>query len=217
MKMVQKYRKAIAVLLFVTLSGFFHSCATGEEEQDGLVVESGEQTESQHKTDDSQEETEKQDSEETKPICVFVTGCVVSPGVYEVSPGTRIYEVLELAGGFTAEADTTFLNLAEYVRDGQKLVIYSLDQTAGMTSVLQDDAQFQTGTQSGAQSISQMVNLNTADKSELMTLPGIGEAKAEAIIRYRTEQGKFSSIEDVMKIPGIKEAAFEKMKHLITV
>ena len=124
--------------------------------------------------------------------------------------GTRVYQVIELAGGLTEEADQDFLNLAGSVEDGQKITVYTKAQVeAGETrEVYRADS---------VDEQEKKVNLNTADKETLMTLSGIGEARAEAILAYREEQGGFQSIEEIMEISGIKTAAFEKIKDQITV
>ena len=158
----------------------------------------------------TQEETENTQNvtgqEEQKALCyVYICGAVVSPGVYEVPEHTRIYEVVELADGFTPEADDTVLNLAENVLDGQKLYIPKQGEVTEKADTAQD-----------VQGVGK-VNINTADKTALMTLPGIGASKAEDIIQYRKENGSFQKIEDIKKISGIKDAAFNKIKELICV
>lgn len=138
-------------------------------------------------------------------IMVHLCGFVVSPGVYEVPEGSRVYEVIELAGGFLTGAAESYLNLAEIVTDGQKLVVPSLDEVESDRY-----GEIAAGKEDG------LININTADKKLLMTLPGIGEARAEAIIAWRTENGDFQTKEEIMQVSGIKEAAYEKIKLLIT-
>lgn len=146
-------------------------------------------------------------SEAVEKICVHVTGYVVNPGVYYVPEGSRVFEVIELAGGFLDTADKDYLNQAAILNDGQKLHIYSKEEAATANQSISD---------SGAeQNPNKLVNINTATKEELMTLPGIGESKAESIIAYRQENGGFKTIEDIMKISGIKDAAFSKIKNYI--
>lgn len=146
-------------------------------------------------------------------IFVHVAGAVHEPGVYQVETGTRVYQVIELAGGLTEEADQDFLNLAGSVEDGQKITVYTKAQVeAGETREV-----YRADSGSSVDEQEKKVNLNTADKETLMTLSGIGEARAEAILAYREEQGGFQSIEEIMEISGIKTAAFEKIKDQITV
>ncbi len=147
---------------------------------------------------------------------VHICGEVVSPGVYKLPEGSRIFEAVEMAGGFTEAAASSWLNLAQVITDGMKIVVPSeaeLD-AAGGYSVFADSG---AALPPEASADSGKVNINTADKEMLMTLKGIGEARAEDIIRYREESGPFQTIEDIMKVSGIKEAAFDKIKDDITV
>ena len=148
-------------------------------------------------------------------IYVYICGEVANPGVYELSEDSRIYEAVDAAGGFTENAARESINLASKVSDGMQITIYNKEEAAslpaGGTSAGKNSGQDQ---MSGSSSL---VNLNTATKEELMTLKGIGESKAEDIIRYREKSGGFKKIEDIMKISGIKEAGFQKIKDSITV
>ena len=160
---------------------------------------------------------------------VHVCGEVKAPGVYELEEGQRICDAIEQAGGFTEEAATDYLNLAEPVRDGMKLAVPNRDDIPKREWAPEQSGYGQTGisgygqagtagdSHGAAVSDSHLVNLNTATKEELMSLTGIGEAKAADILRYREEHGRFERIEDVMKISGIKEAAFQKIRDNITV
>ena len=134
--------------------------------------------------------------------------------MYELSEDSRIYEAVDAAGGFTENAARESVNLASKVSDGMQITIYNKEEAAslpaGSGSAVGNAGQ-------GGTSGSGLVNLNTATKEELMTLKGIGEAKAEDIIRYREKSGGFKKIEDIMKISGIKEAGFQKIKDNITV
>ena len=153
-------------------------------------------------------ETEESDgAKEEKTCLVYVCGAVVSPGVYELDDGSRIYEAVELAGGFMEEAAEDALNLAESVTDGQ------------MIRIPTEEEQEAVGRQ-GAEADSAAdgkLDLNRADVAALMELPGIGQSKAEAIVGYREEHGPFSQAEDLMKVEGIKEGVFNKIKDRIKV
>lgn len=192
------------------------------------------------------------EAEKAGRIFIHVCGEVVSPGVYELSEGSRLYQAVEAAGGLTEEADGDFLNMALTLADGMQLRIPDRreaeelrragsesaggqpqdgSQAAAYGGLIRGGGQEQSGSQSGnsTQGGSRMqsesagweqdgrVNLNTATKEQLMTLSGIGEARAEAILAYRRESGGFKTIEDIMKVSGIKEAAFQKIKDDITV
>ena len=136
-------------------------------------------------------------------VCaVYVCGAVCKPGVYYLSSGSIKQDALDAAGGFTEIADTSYVNLAEHISDGEK--IYFPEQG----EALEDDT---------AEAADSRVNINTASESELMGLPGIGSSKARAIIAYREANGDYSSIEAVMKVNGIKEGVYENIKDYIRV
>ena len=130
-------------------------------------------------------------------------------------------DAVEAAGGFAGIADREWLNLAETLRDGQKLKILTLEEAqiqrnAGTVQEPgMDDGELSAAKEDAASG--GRVNLNTATREELMTLPGIGEAKAEAVIRYREEHGTFQTVEEIMQISGIKDAIYMKIKDRLTV
>lgn len=168
-------------------------------------------------------------SEETKTLVVHICGAVSAPGVYELPAGSRIIDAVEAGGGFLPEADEACCNLAEEIVDGCQIYIMKKTESCadGQT---EKKAGIQTSPDSDMQTTDRnvrsnsatalengLVNLNTADVAALMTLPGIGESRAKAIISYREQHGAFAQIEDIMKISGIKQAAFSKIKDKITV
>lgn len=168
-------------------------------------------------------------SEEAKTLVVHICGAVSAPGVYELPAGSRIIDAVEAGGGFLPEADEACCNLAEEIVDGCQIYIMTKSESCadGQTEKkagiqTSPDSDMQT-TDRNVQSNSApalengLVNLNTADVAALMTLPGIGESRAKAIISYREQHGAFAKIEDIMKISGIKQAAFSKIKDKITV
>lgn len=148
--------------------------------------------------------TDIQQTDRVNEVYVYVAGKVKNPDVYKVPEDYRIYQVIELAGGFLEDAETRNINMADRIFDGMQITVYALGE---------ETVQYGYGTDNSGG----MININTASKEELMTLPGIGETKAESIISFRNENGHFDSIEDIMKISGIKEGAFEKIKSYITV
>lgn len=135
-------------------------------------------------------------------ICVFVCGQVQRPGVYYLPPDSRVVDVIELAGGCLDAADICAVNQAEKLADGSRIYIPAAGELIERTSEQASDG---------------LVHLNQADKEELMTLPGIGASKAEAILEYRETQGGFTTIDELMNIPGIKEGVFCKIRDYITV
>lgn len=149
--------------------------------------------------------TQQTAESEDGQIYIHIVGAVKKPGVYTFQKKPRVIEVVEKAGGFTKDAVTAEINQAELVEDGTQLAI------ASQKDFKEKDGQQTEQTETGK------VNLNTAAKEQLMTLTGIGEAKAIAIIAYREEKGKFQKPEDLMNIPGIKEGVFDKIKSRICV
>lgn len=216
----QRVKMAVTVICVLAACVCYSCKGSWQEPEDGGLLE----TVTESASDESQEETLLSGEGETfTPCFVHICGEVVNPGVYELEPGSRIFQAIEAAGGFTDSAASEYLNMAEPVCDGMKIVVPDISQltdeqlcgpwregtaAAGVTG---------NGNLAGGSGGKQKVNLNTATKEELMTLKGIGEAKAEDIIAYRESHGGFSKIEDIMKISGIKNAAFEKIKDDITV
>lgn len=141
---------------------------------------------------------------EASSMVVYICGEVKSPGVYELEAPARLYEAVAAAGGLSSEADSSSVNLAQLIADGERIIIPKIGTVNESNSA-------------GVVNNSGLININSADRSLLMTLPGIGEAKADAIIAYRSSNGGFSSIEDIMKVPGIKTAVFQKIKEMISI
>lgn len=136
-------------------------------------------------------------------ICVYVCGAVKNPGVVYLPEGSRAADALEAAGGFDVNAAIDYVNLAAKVSDGEKLYFPNVEESI---TDLQSEG-----------SCEKLININTADAEILCTLPGIGETRAADIIRYRETSGLFENCEDIMKVSGIKNALFEKMRDDITV
>lgn len=147
-------------------------------------------------------------SQEQEADCtVYICGAVNEPGVYTVPAGKRISDVLLLAGGFAADASTTSVNLAETVRDGIQVTIPVIGEAVQVPVIAAAEDYGQAG----------LVELNSATQEQLTTLPGIGDARARDIIAYRQEHGGFRAAEDLMEVPGIKQATYDKLKDLVYV
>lgn len=148
----------------------------------------------------------------TEVLYVYICGEVINPGVYEMNRQERVCTLIQRAGGLTEHADLKAVNQAQFLEDGQMVYIPSTEEAQGLPADV-------TGTEesSGSGQTEGKINLNSASREQLMTLPGIGEGKAGNIISYREEHGKFQSIEDLMKVDGIKEGTYEKLKDRITV
>lgn len=179
----------------------------------GTVVTSGEYTDEQssekYSSADSQDtEEDNQDVDYTadeKKCIVYVCGAVNNPDVYSLPKQAIKKDALMAAGGFTEGAALDYVNLAESVSDGEKIYFPYEDELADGIVVKQENE------------TDGLININTAGSEQLMTLPGIGEKKAQDIIDYREEQGSYKSIEDIKNVNGIKESIYNKIKDKICV
>lgn len=205
--------KRIWIILLGLLMSFVFACSSKE-----IRIETGESFDEEISIETEAETESKLEKVDSKAlIYVYVCGQVKAPGVYVLSEGDRMYQVIDLAGGVLPEGDATRLNLAETLYDGQKIYVPSWEETkeSGYEEFLDENP---TAISHDLQdSTDDLVNLNKASKDQLMTLDGIGESKAEAIIRYRDEQGLFRSIEELMNVPGIKEGTYSKIKDRISI
>ena len=154
---------------------------------------------------------------EDAPIYVYVCGAVANAGVVSLPAGSRVFEALEAAGGLTEEADTRTLNQAAFLEDGEQITVLTREEAAETDVTDTDPAADRADTAGTSSGDSGKVNLNTATAEELQSLPGIGQAKAAAILSYRETYGAFASIEELMNISGIKEKTFQQLQDLIEV
>ena len=170
----------------------------------------------------------KESSEEL--ISVDIKGEINNPGIYSLSPSSRVIDVIYKAGGLTDNADTTVINLSKKIKDEMVIIIYSKDQVNNFkeTKKLEEEVQNKCISPdeesikndaciSDATNTSGKVNINTATKQELMNLSGIGESKAKEIISYREKNGLFNTIEDIKKVSGIGDTIYAQIKENITV
>lgn len=216
-----KRMKMLAVVLGMLAAGVCYSCSAARQGQNQEIL-LNEETDGGNET--AAETTVSVESvpaaAESEPpsqavYFVHVCGQVNAPGVYEMEPGGRIYEAVELAGGFTSEAGSQYLNLAQEIADGMKIEVPTVEQAREWTA--SGRAPAVSGGTGNAAGQAAKVNINTAGKDELMTLRGVGASRADDIIHYRESYGPFERIEDIMNIPGIKDAAFQKIKDSISV
>lgn len=152
---------------------------------------------------------------EEKEIVVHVCGAVKDAGVYAFADGARIEDAVCKAGGFTEEADTDYLNLAQRLSDGQQIRIPTKEETEKGLAAYDNGSEEEAAGQKKAESSDGKVHLNTATREMLMTLPGIGEAKADSILAYRTEHGAFRSVDELKNISGIKDGVYDRIKDAI--
>lgn len=152
-------------------------------------------------TDESYAKTDRRSEE----CAVYVCGAVVNPGVYYLNVEAIKQDALEAAGGFSEGAANSYVNLAQKISDGEKIYFPYEEE-------LKDGISLEASEKDVSTEDDGKVNLNTATKEQLMTLPGIGESKANAIIQYRDEHGKFSSLEEIKNINGIKDGVYNQIK-----
>lgn len=160
--------------------------------------------------------------EENNTIVVHITGEVNYPGVVVLKEGARVVDAIEAGGGETDKADLGSLNLAYMLSDGEKIYVPNKEETSQenqereyITSAKADLEQSENGAKSTGTNFK--ININTAKQEELTQITGVGESTAKKIIEYRTQNGKFKSIEDIKNIAGIGDSKFNAMKEEITV
>lgn len=155
-------------------------------------------------------ETSSIESKEIKDITAYINGEVKSPGVYEVKEGSRVEDLVKISGGFTENADKYKLNLAKKLRDEDYVYVDKKIEGQNGSAATQSSKSNGIG-QNGK------ININTASKEELKTIPGIGDVTAQKIIDYREKNGSFSTVEDLKKVGRIGDKTLEKMKDKMDV
>ena len=221
-------KKRITVVIMICILLVVVSGCSKEKNSDTLEeVQQREKTESVEVSDETEnkaDETENKADEteqtvDTEPvkkagsegvIYVFVCGQVASPGVYELPEGSRICQAIDAAGGMLDTASNAWVKQAKTAEDGQKIYVPSTEEAETMP-------EGQTQETSSAEGTDGKVHLNAASREELMTLTGIGEKKADAIIRYRESNGGFQSVDELMQVEGIKEGTYNKIKDSIVI
>ncbi|WP_207694221.1 competence protein ComEA [Enterococcus sp. DIV0212c] len=152
---------------------------------------------------------ERQAESLSKQIYVDIKGAVKKPGMYEGTADMRVWDAVMLAGGVSDEADTKQVNFSERIIDQMVIYVPKVGEEIQSTGKTNDSQGIQNKE-------TNKINLNQANETELQALPGIGQKKAQEIIRYREENGGFKSIEDLKNISGFGEKTFEKLKDSIT-
>ena len=173
----------------------------------------------------------KEEKDEDKNVLVSkyyvdIKGEVKNPGIYEVNSGTRINDVIKLSGGLTKNADVSIINLSKKVTDEMVIKIYSKKEVSDAKNSISKEPEVIEiikeiekecvcpVTSDTNKSKDGNVNINIATKEELMTIPRIGESKADAIIEYRNSK-KFENIDEIKNVPGIGDKLFESIKEYI--
>ena len=140
-------------------------------------------------------------------MMVDIKGEIRHPNVYEMPAGSRLSDLIKLAGGFTDKADQKAVNLAQKLKDEQEIVVPAQGENPPSNLT----------TSAGSSSSQEKVNINTADLTTLQTISGIGAKKAQDIIDYRTQNGPFQSVDDLGKVKGFGQKTVDKLKDFVTV
>lgn len=210
----------IIISIIVGLSIFYYQKNNKKEKKKEIVeIEENNELKVKEKKEDKEVEIEYK---------VDIKGAVNLPGIYSMKSTSRVIDVINEAGGLTDLADTSVINLSKKIIDEMVIIIYTKEQVANFTKVketekiiqdkcnqvdensLKNDACIKT------EEITSKVSINNSPKEVLMTLQGIGESKANDIIKYREENGPFNSIEDIKNVPGIGDNLFAQIKEDIT-
>ena len=211
-KFYQTYEKQIriAVIALTVITALLLFGGNGKKDE--IIVESPGETQTIATLSDDTSDGESGENElkvvqkEPAVLVVDISGCVKTPGIYETPDGTRLHEVIELAGGLTKDADIDAINQAEPVTDGQKILIPAkMEAGKGDSGTTSSEASASGG----------KININQADITGLQEIPGVGPATADKIIQYRESNGKFQSIEDLKNVSGIGDKTFQKMRDRI--
>lgn len=229
--------KWIFCIIFVVAAGIFYLCTDkmpGQKNGAEMVLQNTKDGFDMERTKDlgeigelgkivnlSQSPLESKKNEEEQPgdmIYVHVCGAVNKPGVYSLPAGSRIADAVLCAGDFSPKAARDYLNLAKKIADGQKIYVPDVEEAetflAEGTVPEGDGGSISVDGEGSPKTPADdvgYVDINTAGEEEFMTLPGIGKAKAEAILAYRKERGAFASCEELMQVPGIKESIYKKL------
>ncbi len=214
MKYINKKQKILLIIIIsiITLGIIYYSqiVKTSEEfdidEQNLEIVE--------NKTEEKTE-----DIDQVAKIIVHVSGAVKQEGIVELEENSRVADAIELAGGVREDAYMKDVNLAELLEDGMKIYIPSKEEVENQKESGNYVGNTNTSNKNTTDKndLNSKVNINTATKEELDTLPGIGESTANKIINYREENGKFKSIEEIKEVSGIGDSKFEQIKDLIEI
>ena len=201
--------KNIIILVIIILIGiyyFFRENSNNYEEinKSDIIIESNENIKNS---------VSKEDIEEN--IKVYIIGEVKTPGVIELNAGSRLEDAIILAGGTTNLSDLSKINLAKVLEDGQKIYIPSINENGNDN--LQEVEELEEYDTNNNLKSTKKININTATIAELCTLSGVGESLANKIIKYREENGKFKTIEDLKNVNGIGDKKYESLKDYVCV
>lgn len=207
---------SIAAVLLVSVTGlliYTYNEDTNKKARQNLVIQSNGNvnSDSSGTVSVSRQEETNVATEKTSSVIVQISGEVVNPDVYELEDGARLKDLVEKAGGFTEQAYTDNLNLAEKLKDEQKYTVWNVVKDIDKIKALEENVTEDSSDEDG------LININTADAITLERLDGIGEILAGRIIEYRMSTGPFTSIEEIREVEGIGDKLYNKIKDEITI
>ena len=225
MKLIRKIKYPLTIVLFIFAIIYVISTKRNLEKNKYNDIEVV--------TNDMQDEQPKEMTEEITNYTIDIKGAIKNPGVYTIDSNSNVNDVIKLAGGLTKEADTSLINLAKKVSDEMVIIVYTKEEVKNSNLVntvikvvekecvcpnIENDGCLNTEIQDNItnKEDGKLININTATKEELLTISGIGESKANNIIKYRETNGKFNSIEDIKNVDGIGDNLYETIKIYIT-
>ena len=225
MKLIRKIKYPLTIVLFIFAIIYVISTKRNLEKNKYNDIEVV--------TNDMQDEQPKEMTEEITNYTIDIKGAIKNPGVYTIDSNSNVNDVIKLAGGLTKEADTSLINLAKKVIDEMVIIVYTKEEVKNSNLVntvikvvekecvcpnIENDGCLNTEIQDNItnKEDGKLININTATKEELLTISGIGESKANNIIKYRETNGKFNSIEDIKNVDGIGDNLYETIKIYIT-
>ncbi|WP_346876489.1 helix-hairpin-helix domain-containing protein [Clostridium sp. UBA5712] len=164
--------------------------------------------------DSNKKDSENQENINDNKIVVDIKGAVKAPKEYELKAGSRVRDLIEIAGGLTPEADEEKIYFSKILEDEQCIKIYKIGEEV-LDSEIEVEEQQEKDT--GAVDSKGKININKATVDELMTIPGIGQVKAQSIVDYRNENGKFKSVDELTNITGIGVKTLEKLRDKVDI
>ena len=216
MKYINKKQKIVLfIIIIITLGIAYYTYTIKINDQFNIEEQNLE-------VEENKIEESNKIEEETTKIVVHVSGAVRNEGIVELKEKSRIADAIEMVGGVTEDAYMKDVNLATILEDGMKIYIPTKEEVEKQRENTNDSVSKDTNLDiynngSNTSKKNNKVNINTASKEELDTLPGIGESTANKIINYRKENGKFKTIEEIKEVSGIGDSKFEDIKDLIEV
>jgi len=228
----------IFVVIFLVLCGYFYFTQGRQNIQQAKIQKEQLQQNLQTSSNSSEKDSTKSTKEKSSGISykVHVAGEVKNPGVYSLDSQSRVVDAIEIAGGNTDEADLERINLAEYIKDGEKIRVPNINErnNSDNNSLLSGNYDFNSNKiedilssstkksnnynlDASSKNKSELININTASVSKLEELPGVGSTIANSIISYREENGGFKTIEQLKEVPRVGDKTYDKLKDLICV